>query len=70
MSAVGELRRSLGLSQKAFADRVGSTQPQISVVERGEPCSRELGLAIYDEFQKELATLGYELADLLRGHAA
>lgn len=71
MTPVWRLRQHVGLTQHEFARRVGVTQSSLSEAERcPDGVSRELALAITDEFRRELKSLGYTIEDLLRGVAA
>lgn len=71
MTAVSELRTALGLTQREFAECLGVSQGHLSAVETGkEGVSKDLGLAIVDQFRSELYRLGYTLEDVLRGRGA
>lgn len=62
------LRTKLGLTQAAFAARVGMNAVYISQVETGvERLGRNAGLAIVDEFREAMLGAGISLEDLLRG---
>ena len=61
------LREELGLTQTELAKRVGSNQPRICAIENGEGVSKEMALALWDEFEKVLGRLGFTLPDILRG---
>lgn len=67
MRPIHRLRKSLGMKQAEFAESVGTTQSQVSVVEKGDSApSRAVCLRAFDCYSGELERLGITLEDLLR----
>jgi HTH-type transcriptional regulator / antitoxin HipB len=60
-SALADLRDLRGLTQTDLAEKVGTSRPTISRIERGEAASDETIL-------KAMAAMGYELVAVPRGH--
>ncbi len=67
-TALRKLRETLGLSQAELGRRVGISNVQISLTERGHrPCSKRLGLSVVKKYRREMAIANVTLEDLLRG---
>ena len=62
-------RRSLGMTQAQFAERIGCAPAYVCQIElRREEMGRATGLAIVEAFRRELAEAGLSLETLLRGY--
>lgn len=66
-TSIERLRSALGLSQEAFGDAIGVSQPTISAIEHGRlKLSARLALLIRDTWPDRVAQDG-GVEDLLRG---
>lgn len=65
-NAIREVRESLGLSQRQFADRLSWTQPHICLYEQEKSrLSGDRAFQFYRKYRRRLANLGFSCEDIL-----